>query len=127
MSRKLERFFIYLASSWQIITGAITAGMYLLNITSTFTAVAPSESMFGMFVFTYGMAYVTIGVLNMILTHKYVTDGSLQKEMALFWVILIVVFLLLADYVSMMGLIIATTLTLAKNKSIRMIQLEEMN
>lgn len=125
MSRKLERFFVYLASCWQILTGAITAGMYLLNMSSTLGNAGPNESMFGMFVFTYGMAYVTIGVLNIILTYKYVKDDSLQKEMAIFWLILLVVFLLLADYVSVMGLVIANTLLLAKNKSIRTLQLEE--
>lgn len=125
MSRKLERFFVYLASCWQILTGTITAGMYLLNMSSTLGNAGPNESMFGMFVFTYGMAYVTIGVLNIILTYKYVKDDSLQKEMAIFWLILLVVFLLLADYVSVMGLVIASTLLLAKNKSIRTLQLEE--
>lgn len=126
MSRKLERWFIYLASSWQIITGAITAGLYLLNISQNFTT-GSTSSMFGMFIFTYGMGYVTVGVLNIILTKKYVTDGSVQKEMAMFWFILLIIFLMLADYLSVMALVIATTLTLAKNKSIRTLQLEKTN
>lgn len=120
MSRKMERLFIYLASGWQIITGVITAALYLLNMTSSFlgAGVGPTQSMFGMFIFTYGMAYITIGLINIILTHKYVVDGSVQKEMLIFWLVLLAVFLLLADYVSVMCLVLATTLAMAKNKSI---------
>lgn len=120
MSRKMERLFIYLASGWQIITGVITAALYLLNMTSSFlgAGVGPTQSMFGMFIFTYGMAYITIGLINIILTHKYVVDGSVQKEMLIFWLVLLAVFLLLADYVSAMCLVLATTLAMAKNKSI---------
>lgn len=120
MSRKLERLFIYLASGWQIITGVITAALYLLNMTSSFlgAGVGPTQSMFGMFIFTYGMAYITIGLINIILTRKYVVDGSVQKEMLIFWLVLLAAFLLLADYVSVMCLVLATTLAMAKNKSI---------
>ena len=120
MSRKIERLFIYLASGWQIITGVITAAIYLLNMTSSFlgAGVGPTQSMFGMFIFTYGMAYITIGLINIILTRKYVVDGSVQKEMLIFWLVLLAAFLLLADYVSVMCLVLATTLAMAKNKSI---------
>lgn len=120
MSRKLERIIIYIASIWQIITGAITAGIYLFNLESTFLGANSALSTFGNFVFIYGMAYVTIGIINAIFTNKYVEDGSILKVMLYFWIGQIVVFLLLVDYVSLMLLILATTIAFAKNKFIKM-------
>ncbi|MGO4937441.1 hypothetical protein ACTQ54_07440 [Fundicoccus sp. Sow4_H7] len=120
MSRKLERIIIYIASIWQIITGAITAGIYLFNLESTFLGANSALSTFGNFVFIYGMAYVTIGIINAIFANKYLEDGSILKVMLYFWIGQIVVFLLLVDYVSLMLLILATTIAFAKNKSIKM-------
>jgi hypothetical protein len=119
MSRRLERIIIYIASAWQIITGAITAGLYLFNLDMTLGA-GPTTSMFGTFIFTYGMAYVTLGLINIILTNKFVEDNTIQNNMITFWIILAVSFLILADYVSLMLLVLAITIALAKNKPIKL-------
>jgi len=117
MSRKIERSIIYILSAWQIITGTITAVLYLFNLDIT-VDVNPTWSMFGTFIFTYGMAYVTLGIINIILTNKYVEDHTVQKNMPIFWTVQAIIFLILADYVSLTLLVLAITITLAKNKSI---------
>lgn len=119
MDRTLEKIIIYISSAWQIITGAITASLYLFNLDITLGA-GPTTSMVGTFIFTYGMSYVTLGIINIILTNKIVENGTVQKKMPIFWIILAIIFLVLADYVSLMLLVLAITITLAKNKSINL-------
>lgn len=119
MSRIMERIIIYISSAWQIITGAITAGLYLFNLDMSLGA-GPTTSMFGTFIFIYGMAYVTLGIINIILTNKFVEDNTIQKNMPIFWIVLVIIFLILADYVSLTLLILAITITLAKNKPINL-------
>jgi len=95
---------------------------YLMDIT---TLSGPTQSMLGNFMFTYGMAYVTIGVLNAVLTQKYVSDDELNIKLLKFWIVLLIIFILLTDYVSITCLIIAITFSFAKNKAIRMAKVGE--
>jgi len=120
--RTIEKLWIYLASTWQIVTGIITTMFYLMDIT---TLSGPTQSMLGNFMFTYGMAYVTIGVLNAVLTQKYVSDDELNIKLLKFWIVLLIIFILLTDYVSITCLIIAITFSFAKNKAIRMAKVGE--
>lgn len=120
--RTIEKLWIYLASTWQIVTGIITTMFYLMDIT---TLSGPTQSMLGNFMFTYGMSYVTIGVLNAVLTQKYVSDDELNIKLLKFWIVLLIIFILLTDYVSITCLIIAITFSFAKNKAIRMAKVVE--
>src|SRR5690625_4648984 len=124
MKRKMERIILYSVCIWQIITGAITASLYLFNLDVSFSA-DPTMSMFGTFVFTYGMAYVTLGITNIILTKKFVEDNTVQKKLPIYWIVLAIIFLLLADYISLTFLILAIIITLAKNKPIILNQLSD--
>jgi len=125
MSRRFERVLIYIASIWQIITGSITAFIYLFNIESMVGA-SPQNSMFGMFIFIYGMYYVSIGIINIILVRKYIKENTIQKKIPVFLIILSVIFLILGDYISLTLLILAAVIGLAKNKTIEHGQMESI-
>lgn len=117
MSRIHERMIIYISSFWQIVTGGITAWLYLSNIESYF-GLGPESSVIGSFVFLYGMTYVTIGIINIILAYKYVLNNTVQKKIPIYWTILCILFFLLTDYISLMFLILAVVISISKNQSI---------
>jgi len=129
MTRSLERKVIYVASSWQIITGLITIFFYSNYIKKLGLQMDnPTEiqvlgmegifSSFSTFAVSFGIFFVFIGVLNIFFAKMVMKDHTVQKGLPIFWLVLVIVFYFLSDYISLLLTLVSAIIALSKNKAI---------
>lgn len=130
LSRKLERRFMVAAGVWQILNGLLTifiyapterrAGLDLIDDTTTFIEAEAIASVFSniyMFIVIFGMIYITIGIINVILSKKMKDDTTLYR-IPIYLLFLGASAYFVMDLISVLLCILAGGLALAKNKAI---------
>lgn len=127
MNRSFERKAIYIACIWQVITGLITLFFYSYHIKvegSKLTNLSPIElksihsvfNSFYTFAITYGIFFIVIAIVNLLLTRSYVKDKSIQLKMPFFWLVLAVIYYFLSDFISVFLFMLASVIAFSKNK-----------
>ncbi|MCL6570567.1 MAG: hypothetical protein K6T88_02630 [Bacillus sp. (in: Bacteria)] len=130
MSRAFERKMIYAASAWQLITGVITMFFYSLTIKNKGADIenlsvveqkgiqSYFDSLYS-FTVTYGLLFIVIAILNIILVKSLLKDNTLQYKLPFYWMGLAVAFYFLNDFISLTLCLVAAVIALAKNKPIK--------
>ena len=127
MDRKIERVLLRIGAFWNIINGMITLFFYspwikndvFTNMSGETTGLNYLSENLNVFVTTYGLLFITIGVFNLYLSTR-LFDGEVCVKTPV-WVFL----LGLISYISMdiisAGLYIACgVMSLAKNKALKL-------
>lgn len=127
MNRKLERNLIKGMGIWQIIDGLITIiiyGFYFqkiipngLQINEKFSNTYGSS----LFILTcsFGTLLIGLGLINVMISHKYIKDDVVIKKNAYFIFTQSIFSYFVVDYISLVLSITSVVLLLAKNKSIK--------
>ncbi|MFP7300081.1 hypothetical protein [Neobacillus niacini] len=137
MNRSFERKIIYAASSWQLITGAITVFFYSVTLKKQGANVENLslleqkgvQSLFDSlysFAVIYGLLFIVIAGLNIIFVKRLVKDNTLQYKLPIYWIVLAAAFYFLTDFISLTLSLVAAVIALAKNKPIK-IALDNMD
>ncbi|MGM7719730.1 hypothetical protein [Metabacillus sp. Hm71] len=128
MSRKLERRFIRIGAIWQIVSGLLTIFVYASfikkeGLNSSYNTIAQLEaaqSVFGslyMFSVSFGMIFVILGILNLVLA-KSLKDDQAEMKKPIWFIVLGVASYFVMDVLGSIMFLSAGVLALAKNKSI---------
>ncbi|WP_299093984.1 hypothetical protein [uncultured Metabacillus sp.] len=128
MNRKLERRFIRIGAIWQIVSGLLTIFVYASfikkeGLNSSYNTIAQLEaaqSVFGslyMFSVSFGMIFVILGILNLVLA-KSLKDDQAEMKKPVWFIILGVASYFVMDILGSILFLSAGVLALAKNKSI---------
>lgn len=128
MNRKLERKLVLAGSMWQIVSGLLTMFVYAsfiknegLNASyNTIAKLKAVESIFGslyMFSVSFGMIFVILGIVNVVLA-KSLKDDKPQVKKPIWFIFLGILSYLVMDILGAFLFISAGILALAKNKSI---------
>ena len=132
MNRKFERRLVLIAGIWQVAMGFLTIFVYaprhrregldLIYEAAPLPLVEAEaiNSLFSslyMFIVTFGMLFVVLGLINIFLSTK-IKDNKVEKKIPLFLLICGVGVYFLMDFISTIMLVSASILMLAKNKSI---------
>lgn len=126
MSRSAERKIIYAASCWQLLTGIVTMFFYAFYIKKQgaelqLTGIEQKgmESLFNnlySFAVTYGLLFIVIAIVNVILTKRLMKDSTLQYKLPVYLIVLAVAFYFLTDFISLTLCLMAAVIALAKNR-----------
>ena len=128
MNRRFEKRVAYAGAFWEIISGLITIFGYSLWVRGQGAEVkgAPAinnaavqiyaDNLF-MFSVTFGILFVTLGVINIIMIRK-LKDGEVQYKIPIWFTICGIASYLLMDFIGAIALISSGVLSLARNKSI---------
>lgn len=131
MNRRLERNLVRAVGIWQIIDGLITilvygtlkkvSGASLIENTS-FAYMKAIESVVGsiyIFIGIFGAVLIGIGMFNLVCAKKYIKDDQVHIKVAL-WLIMCGLFsYMIMDIISVILCMSAGMIVLAKNKSIK--------
>lgn len=128
MNRKLEKNLIMVASLWQIVSGLLTIFVYAsliknegLNTSyNTLAKIEAAQSIFGslyMFSVSFGMLFVLLGILNLVLAKTLKNDQPEVKKPTWF-IFLGILSYLVMDILGAFLFLSGGILAIAKNKSI---------
>ena len=128
MNRKLERNIILTGSIWQIVSGLLTIFVYASiikkeGLNASFNTVAKLEaaqSIFGslyMFSVSFGLLFVILGILNLVLA-KSMKDDKPEVKKPIWFIVLGILSYFVMDILGAFLFLSAGILAIAKNKSI---------
>ncbi|WP_430610132.1 hypothetical protein [Enterococcus sp. DIV0876] len=131
MSRKNERYLVLIMGMWQIIDGLITIVFYglgnQLNLfgfnSSNLTYLKQLDANYGnifLFVSSFGVILIGLGIVNVLLSKKYIKDDQIHLKMGIYMMIQGVLSYFILDFISLILGMTAGVLLIAKNKSIRL-------
>lgn len=128
VNRKLERRLVMVGSIWQIVSGLLTMFVYASYIKNkglnssynTLAKLEAAQSIFGslyMFSVSFGMLFVILGILNLVLA-KTLRDHKTEVKKPIWFILLGFSSYLVMDILGSLMFLSAGILALAKNKSI---------
>jgi cytochrome c biogenesis protein CcdA len=128
VNRKLERRLVMVGSIWQIVSGLLTIFVYasfiknqgLNSLYNTLAKLEAAQSIFGsmyMFSVSFGMLFVILGILNLVLA-KTLRDNKAEVKKPIWFILLGFSSYLVMDILGSLMFLSAGILALAKNKSI---------
>ncbi len=128
MTRKLERRLVLIGSIWQITSGLLTIFLYASYIKSeglktshnSIATLEAVQSVFGslyMFSVSFGMLFVILGIINIILS-KTLKDDKTEVKKPIWFIFLGLASYFVMDILGSLMFLSAGILALAKNKSI---------
>lgn len=131
----MERKLVYAASIWQLFTGFITLFFFSYHIKQqgnhfSGTSLVEQKGVQAIFnslysfTITFAMLFIVIGILNILFTRSFVKDFTIQRKMPICWIGLAILLYFLSDFISVLLLLIAAILSLAKNRSIKTLSKE---
>lgn len=129
MKRGIERKLVLLLGIWQIIDGLITIffyGLYkygyqlnTLSDKNEFTDTLQS-SLFTV-TNTFGILLISLGLINLLISKRYLKDNQISKKIGIFLVIQSFFSYIIFDLISVILGISSAVIIFAKNKSIKKI------
>lgn len=129
MKRGIERKLVLLLGIWQIIDGLITIffyGLYkygyqlnTLSDKNEFTDTLQS-SLFTV-TNTFGILLISLGLINLLISKRYLKDNQISKKIGIFLVIQSLFSYIIFDLISVILGISSAVIIFAKNKSIKKI------
>ena len=131
MSRKMERRLVLIMGIWQIIDGLITIIFYglgnQLNLfgfsSGNVTYLKQLDATYGnifLFVSSFGVVLIGLGIVNILLSKKYIKDDQIHFKMGMYIMIQSLLSYFILDFISLILGMTAGVLLIAKNKSIRL-------
>ncbi|WP_271814248.1 hypothetical protein [Clostridium beijerinckii] len=131
MSRKTEKIFAYVGCSWQIISGFITIFIYSIWIKqqgfkvtgSSELYISASQSVIDSiysFSTTLGILFLGLGLLNLYLVRR-LREDKIEKKIPIWFILCGILSYFLMDFLSSFTFIASGIITLARNKSIKII------
>lgn len=128
MNRKLERRLVMAGSVWQIVSGLLTIFVFATYIKNeglnsnydTFAKLEAAQSIFGsmyMFSVSFGLLFVILGIVNMVMA-KSLKDDQTEVKKPIWFILVGIASYLLMDLLSSLLFLSAGVLALAKNKPI---------
>lgn len=129
MSRNLERKLIMILGTWQIIDGLITIFFYGLykygwKVSDLSSSSDVSEVIYSnLFTVTttFGILLISLGLVNILISHKYLKDNQISQKIGIFLIIQVIFAYMIFDIISVVLGISAAIILLSKNKSIKKI------
>ncbi|MDQ0227861.1 hypothetical protein [Metabacillus niabensis] len=132
MNRKLERRLVLIGSIWQIVSGLLTIFVYASFIKNegmhssynTLAKLEAAQSVFGslyMFSVSFGMLFVILGILNLVLG-KSLKDDKAERRKPIWFILLGLSSYIVMDIIGSFMFLSAGILALAKNKSVKRMQ-----
>lgn len=129
MSRNLERKLIMILGTWQIIDGLITIFYYGLykygwKVSDLSSSSDVSEVIYSnLFTVTttFGILLISLGLVNILISHKYLKDNQISQKIGIFLIIQVIFAYMIFDIISVVLGISAAIILLSKNKSIKKI------
>lgn len=127
MSRNLERKLIMILGTWQIIDGLITIFYYGLykygwKVSDLSSSSDVSEVIYSnLFTVTttFGILLISLGLVNILISHKYLKDNQISQKIGVFLIIQAIFAYMIFDIISVVLGISAAIILLSKNKSIK--------
>lgn len=135
MNRKLERNLVRIVGVWQIIDGLFTILLYgtlkkvegaKLVEDSAFAYMKAMESYVGsiyIFIGMFGALLIGLGLINLVCAKKYMIDDQVHVKVAVWLFVCGALSYIIMDIISLVLCMSAAILVLAKNKSIRKINM----
>lgn len=128
MNRKLERKLVIVGSLWQILSGLLTIFVYASFIkneglhasSNTLEKLEAAQSIFGslyMFSVSFGMLFVILGIMNLVLA-KTLKDDQPEVRKPIWFILLGILSYFVMDILGAFLFLSGGILTIAKNKSI---------
>lgn len=128
MNRKLERKLVIVGSLWQILSGLLTIFVYASFIkneglhasSNTLEKLEAAQSIFGslyMFSVSFGMLFVILGILNLVLA-KTLKDDQPEVRKPIWFILLGILSYFVMDILGAFLFLSGGILAIAKNKSI---------
>lgn len=129
MSRNLERKLIMILGTWQILDGLITIFYYGLykygwKVSDLSSSSDVSEVIYSnLFTVTttFGILLISLGLVNILISHKYLKDNQISQKIGIFLIIQVIFAYMIFDIISVVLGISAAIILLSKNKSIKKI------
>lgn len=129
MSRNLERKLIMILGTWQILDGLITIFYYGLykygwKVSDLSSSSDVSEVIYSnLFTVTttFGILLISLGLVNILISHKYLKDNQISQKIGIFLIIQAIFAYMIFDIISVVLGISAAIILLSKNKSIKKI------
>lgn len=129
MSRSLERKLIMILGTWQILDGLITIFYYGLykygwKVSDLSSSSDVSEVIYSnLFTVTttFGILLISLGLVNILISHKYLKDNQISQKIGIFLIIQVIFAYMIFDIISVVLGISAAIILLSKNKSIKKI------
>lgn len=129
INRKIERRMILVASSWQIISGAITSFIYAPTVSnnpdylkklSEFELVSTQILLKNIYIvsFTIGLFFISFGVLNFLI-QKRIKDNQINNKIPIWFLIYAVICFFVMDIFSMIIFFLTAIIMFSKNRAIR--------
>ncbi|KPG71339.1 hypothetical protein [Enterococcus sp. RIT-PI-f] len=131
MCRKMEQRLVLIMGIWQIIDGLITIIFYglgnQLNLfgfnSGNVTYLKQLDATYGnifLFVSSFGVVLIGLGLVNILLSKKYIKDDQIHFRMGMYIMIQSLLSYFILDFISLILGMTAGVLLIAKNKSIRL-------
>lgn len=131
MNRRIDRRLVLIMGIWQIIDGLITIAFYglgnhldLFGFNSGNVAYLKQlDATYGnifLFVCSFGVVLIGLGIVNILLSTKYIKDDQTHFKMGIYLMIQGLLSYFILDIISLILGMTAGVLLIAKNKSIRM-------
>jgi len=128
LNRKLERKLVIVGSLWQILSGLLTIFVYASFIkneglhasSNTLEKLEAAQSIFGslyMFSVSFGMLFVILGILNLVLA-KTLKDDQPEVRKPIWFILLGILSYFVMDILGAFLFLSGGILAIAKNKSI---------
>lgn len=128
MNRKLERKLVIVGSLWQILSGLLTIFVYASFIKNeglhasfnTLEKLEAAQSIFGslyMFSVSFGMLFVILGIINLVLA-KTLKDDQPEVRKPIWFILLGILSYFVMDILGAFLFLSGGILAIAKNKSI---------
>ncbi len=127
MNRKTERIIIRIGGIWNIVNGALTlflvspwvkSGLFE-NLNAQTRGLNYLSENLNSFVTTYCLLYIFLGVLNIYLSTR-MEDESAFRAIPCWFFLLGLASFMMVDVISAVAYIVASVMSLAKNKAVKM-------
>lgn len=126
MNRKMERVVIRVGGIWNIINGALTlflvspwvkSGLFE-NLSGQTRGLNYLSENLNTFVTTYCLLYIFLGVLNLYLSTR-IEDETAPRAIPIWFFLFGLVSFMMVDIISAVTYIVASVISLSKNKAVR--------